>query len=118
MLAVKRLDAGEALGGIVHGDADQLHTFRSELARELYENRDLLQARRAPGRPEIDDHHFAAQRGHLLFELRCADERNLGHRRVRPCDASLWQIELHGANLIILLPDHVHSAIARYRQRR
>ena len=46
--------------GLIDGDADNLQTFRAEVCLRLDEFRHLFPTRRAPGCPEIDDHHLAA----------------------------------------------------------
>ena len=47
---------------MVDGDADDLEVAGAPNRRQALEQRDFLAARRAPGRPEIDDQRLAAQR--------------------------------------------------------
>ncbi len=47
------------LVGLVRRDADELQALRTELLLRDREERHLFAARRAPGRPEIDDEHLA-----------------------------------------------------------
>ena len=51
---------------LIHGDADELQAVRPTFALQADEHRHLLPARRAPGRPEVDDQNLARPLGEGL----------------------------------------------------
>ena len=55
----------DRLGRLVEGDPDDLEAGAAVLLRERDELRRLRPARRAPGRPEVDDDDLAAERGEV-----------------------------------------------------
>src|SRR5581483_4314017 len=64
----------------IGADSEHLEAMRMEATVDGVERRHLLAAGRAPGRPEVDDHHPAAQRGEVeapAVELRHGQCRRL-----------------------------------------
>ena len=55
--------AARGRGVVVHGDADDLQPLRAVLPLPRGEDRHLHLARRAPGGPEVEQNHLAAEAG-------------------------------------------------------
>jgi len=53
-------EGGDGVGGVVHGDADDLESLRGVFVLQVDEVWDLGAARFAPGGPEIEEDDFAA----------------------------------------------------------
>src|ERR1039457_6844671 len=67
----------ELLAFVIHGDPEHHDALRAELAVQTVEAGDLLDARHAPGSPEVHHHDLAAQRPPVAAQ-RCAGQiRNL-----------------------------------------
>ena len=50
----------DGVGGVVHGDADDLQALRAVLVLQLDEEGSFFAAGRAPGRPEVEQNYFSA----------------------------------------------------------